>query len=97
MLMASRTGFAWSNKLINRLVLFSINTGSLTALCACCSLLFVSASVVFRDQLLTGAKSSYVTQDSGSAQHVLVFCLLLHYLSVLFQFSPCYSECPPET
>ncbi|KAK7444081.1 hypothetical protein VKT23_015479 [Stygiomarasmius scandens] len=41
MLMASRTGFAWSNKLINRLVLFSINTGSLTALCACCSLLFI--------------------------------------------------------
>ncbi|THU96104.1 hypothetical protein K435DRAFT_665112 [Dendrothele bispora CBS 962.96] len=41
MLTASKTGFTRSNHLINRLVLFSINTGLLTSLCACCSLLFI--------------------------------------------------------
>ncbi|KAJ8081376.1 hypothetical protein PM082_007212 [Marasmius tenuissimus] len=39
----SKTGFSWSNNIINRLMLFSINTGILTAACACCSLIFILA------------------------------------------------------
>ncbi|KAL0576605.1 hypothetical protein V5O48_005362 [Marasmius crinis-equi] len=42
-LSASKTGFSWSNHIINRLMLFSINTGILTAACACASLLFILA------------------------------------------------------
>ncbi|KAE9407382.1 hypothetical protein BT96DRAFT_131417 [Gymnopus androsaceus JB14] len=43
MLSASKTGFAWSNHVINRLILFSINTGSLTSICAVGSLIFILA------------------------------------------------------
>ncbi|KAF9021127.1 hypothetical protein BDZ89DRAFT_249149 [Hymenopellis radicata] len=39
----AKSGFTWSNHIINRLMLFSINTGLLTSLCACMSLLFILA------------------------------------------------------
>ncbi|KAL0070437.1 hypothetical protein AAF712_002268, partial [Marasmius tenuissimus] len=45
----SRTGFAWSNHVINRLILFSINTGLLTSVCACMSLITI---LVFPDELI---------------------------------------------
>ncbi|KAF5343041.1 hypothetical protein D9758_011167 [Tetrapyrgos nigripes] len=38
---ASKTGGAWSDHILNRLMLFSINTGLVTSICACCSLLFI--------------------------------------------------------
>ncbi|KAL0578167.1 hypothetical protein V5O48_003833 [Marasmius crinis-equi] len=43
LLNASKTGFSWSNSIINRLMLFSINTGILTAACAVASLIFILA------------------------------------------------------
>ncbi|KAK0493136.1 hypothetical protein EDD18DRAFT_1333892 [Armillaria luteobubalina] len=39
----AKSGFAWSNNVINRLMLFAINTGMLTSICACASLLFILA------------------------------------------------------
>ncbi|KAK0437932.1 uncharacterized protein EV420DRAFT_155447 [Desarmillaria tabescens] len=39
----AKSGFAWSNNVINRLMLFAINTGLLTSICACASLLFILA------------------------------------------------------
>ncbi|KAK7447102.1 hypothetical protein VKT23_013760 [Stygiomarasmius scandens] len=41
MLSSSKTGFTWSNHVINRLMLFSINTGLLTSICACLSLVLI--------------------------------------------------------
>ncbi|KAH9853202.1 hypothetical protein C2E23DRAFT_133010 [Lenzites betulinus] len=37
----SRTGFARTNTLINRLIMFAVNTGLLTSVCACLSLITV--------------------------------------------------------
>ncbi|KAJ8090638.1 hypothetical protein PM082_018195 [Marasmius tenuissimus] len=37
----SRTGFARSNNIINRLILFSVNTGLITTICACISLITI--------------------------------------------------------
>ncbi|KAH8109884.1 hypothetical protein DFH11DRAFT_893616 [Phellopilus nigrolimitatus] len=42
LLQRSRTGFSRSETIINRLILFTINTGLLTSLCALMSLIFVS-------------------------------------------------------
>ncbi|KAI0801433.1 hypothetical protein C8Q74DRAFT_491612 [Fomes fomentarius] len=39
----SRTGFHRSNLLINRLIVFSVNTGLLTSICACMSLITILA------------------------------------------------------
>ncbi|THU88451.1 hypothetical protein K435DRAFT_761823, partial [Dendrothele bispora CBS 962.96] len=41
MLNSSKTGHAWSNHALNRLMIFSVNTGLVTSICACCSLLFI--------------------------------------------------------
>ncbi|KAK7037535.1 hypothetical protein VNI00_011027 [Paramarasmius palmivorus] len=49
LLSSSRTGFAWSNHMINRLMLFSINTGILTSLFACLSLITI---LIFPDKLI---------------------------------------------
>ncbi|KAJ8080302.1 hypothetical protein PM082_017135 [Marasmius tenuissimus] len=43
LLNASKTGFSWSNHIINRLMLFAINSGILTAACATASLIFILA------------------------------------------------------
>ncbi|KAL0572162.1 hypothetical protein V5O48_009809 [Marasmius crinis-equi] len=45
----SRTGYAWSNHVINRLILFSINTGLVTSFCACMSLITI---LVWPDTLI---------------------------------------------
>ncbi|KAH8109883.1 hypothetical protein DFH11DRAFT_893550 [Phellopilus nigrolimitatus] len=42
LLQRSRTGFSRSETIINRLILFTINTGLLTSLCALMSLIFIS-------------------------------------------------------
>ncbi|OJT07350.1 hypothetical protein TRAPUB_1816 [Trametes pubescens] len=39
----SRTGFSKSNTLINRLMVFAVNTGLLTSICACLSLITILA------------------------------------------------------
>ncbi|KAK0234678.1 hypothetical protein EDD85DRAFT_969596 [Armillaria nabsnona] len=43
MLNSSKSGFAWSNHVINRLILFSINSGLLTSICAIMSLVTILA------------------------------------------------------
>ncbi|SJL06632.1 uncharacterized protein ARMOST_09974 [Armillaria ostoyae] len=43
MLNSSKSGFAWSNHVINRLILFSINSGLLTSICAVMSLVTILA------------------------------------------------------
>ncbi|KAI0828860.1 hypothetical protein BC628DRAFT_1171745 [Trametes gibbosa] len=42
-LQTSKTGFEKSNLLVNRLIIFSVNTGLLTSVCACISLITVLA------------------------------------------------------
>ncbi|TFK83353.1 hypothetical protein K466DRAFT_265181 [Polyporus arcularius HHB13444] len=42
-LQISKTGFERSNTLINKLILFSVNTGLLTSICACMSLITILA------------------------------------------------------
>ncbi|KAK1235250.1 hypothetical protein PQX77_001531 [Marasmius sp. AFHP31] len=39
----ARTGFSWSDHIINRLILFSMNTGLLTSIVACTSLVTILA------------------------------------------------------
>lgn len=43
LLQQSRTGFRRSDTMINKLILFSINTGLLTSICAVMSLISVSS------------------------------------------------------
>ncbi|OJT08982.1 hypothetical protein TRAPUB_116 [Trametes pubescens] len=42
-LQVSKTGFSKSNLLVNRLIVFSVNTGLLTSVCACMSLITILA------------------------------------------------------
>ncbi|KAF8910258.1 hypothetical protein CPB85DRAFT_1435349 [Mucidula mucida] len=43
MLESSKSGFGWSNHVINRLMIFAINSGLLTSLCAIMSLICITA------------------------------------------------------
>ncbi|THV04414.1 hypothetical protein K435DRAFT_649234, partial [Dendrothele bispora CBS 962.96] len=38
---SSKTGHACNNHVLNRLMILSVNTGLVTSICACCSLLFI--------------------------------------------------------
>lgn len=72
---SAKSGFTWSNNIINRLMLFSINTGLLTSLCACMSLLFVRSSCSLRASRVLNADPQILTLPNTLAYFAFYFMI----------------------
>ncbi len=78
LLNASRTGYERSETVINKLIVFTINTGLLTSLCAVMSLVTVRSRVTHAQ----GDFAKFYFTDPSPPEHVRVHPVFLNHLAM---------------
>ncbi|KAK0226651.1 hypothetical protein IW262DRAFT_1294826 [Armillaria fumosa] len=87
----AKSGFAWSNNVINRLMLFAINTGMFTSICACASLLFLVGRLT---HLISGLRQFAVGNAQFEKEHAYA-CFYGNRVALSSGSCPQHVQCSP--